>query len=86
MTKTALALTAAFLTVTAMGLASPAGAAPPGATRLMRGVYTTPEISARCQRYARQRVGRGSHTDSARQSVFIACVRRVYREKYGTTT
>lgn len=50
---------------------------------LTPGVYTTPDISARCQSYARKRVVGGGRTDSERQSVFIACVRKLYGNTYG---
>jgi hypothetical protein len=51
---------------------------PPGATMLVPGVYTTPEISARCTKYARDRVGLSGYTDSSRQAVVIACVQKLW--------
>lgn len=64
---------------------APAGAqsTTPGATMLVPGIYTTPSISARCQRYTRARVGQGGHSDSERQSVFLACVQRLYNRRAG---
>ena len=52
--------------------------APSGATMLVPGVYTTPEITAKCQKYARDRVGMSSNTDSARQSVALACAKKLW--------
>jgi hypothetical protein len=83
MTKLTPALTSAFFAVAAFAAASPAFALPKGAAMLKPGVYTTPDISARCQRYARARTGSSGNTDSERQSVFIACVQTPYRDKYG---
>ena len=51
---------------------------PPDATMLVPGVYTTPEITAKCQKYARDRVGMSSNTDSARQSVALACAKKLW--------
>jgi hypothetical protein len=48
-----------------------------GATMLAPGVYTTPEISAKCQQYAAKRVGYSSAGDRERTTVFIACVRKL---------
>lgn len=50
---------------------------PPGSVMIMPGVYTTPEISKKCQKYAAQRVGLGGYTDSSRQAVAAACVRKL---------
>lgn len=44
---------------------------------IMPGVYTTPEISKKCTDYARKRVGVGGHTDTSRQAVAAACVRKL---------
>jgi len=54
---------------------------PPDAVMLVPGVYTTPEISAKCQKYARDRVGLSGHTDTARQSVALACVQKLWQQK-----
>jgi hypothetical protein len=51
---------------------------PSDATMIVPGVYTTPEISAKCQKYARDRVGMSSNTDSARQSVALACAKKLW--------
>ena len=64
-------------------LPSPAVAQSEG-TMLMPGVYTTPEISARCQSYARRRAGSGGRSDNMRQSVFLACVQKLYGERHGS--
>jgi hypothetical protein len=54
-------------------------------TMLVPGVYTTPDISRRCQSYARARV-RTDGMDNARQSVFLACVRRLSSQQGGPGT
>lgn len=84
MTKTTRVMILAVLTIAGVAATSPARALPKSATMLTPGVYTTPDISARCQRYARKRVGGRAETE--RQSVFIACVRKLYRDKYGNAT
>jgi hypothetical protein len=58
-------------------------AAPSGATMLMPGVYTTADISRRCQTYAGRRVTGGTMSDTSRQAVFIACVQKLYNAQYG---
>jgi hypothetical protein len=50
---------------------------------LARGIYTTPEISARCQAYTRSRNPGSGTMDSTRQAVFLACVRKLYRDEQG---
>ena len=50
---------------------------PPGSVMIMPGVYTTPEISRKCTDYARKRVGVGGFTDTSRQAVAAACVRKL---------
>ena len=69
----------------AVGSASaPAVAATPsGATMLMPGVYTTADISRRCQTYTNQRVRGGGMDDTSRQAVFIACVQKLYNAQNG---
>lgn len=66
--------------------ASLAFAAPPPAeaTMLVPGVYTTPEITKACQEYAAKRVTQSSNTDSARQTVALACAKKLWAKKYGT--
>ena len=58
-------------------------AAPPGATMLTPGVYTTADISRRCQTYTGRRVSGGTMVDTSRQAVFIACVQKLYNGQYG---
>ena len=55
--------------------------APADAVMLVPGVYTTPEISAKCQAYAAKRVGLGGHTDTSRQAVALACVQKLWKDK-----
>ena len=59
--------------------------APAGGTMIVPGVYTTPEISAKCSAYARARTQ--SHEDSRRQSLALACVRKLWNDQVrkGTT-
>jgi hypothetical protein len=45
-------------------------------TKLRRGVHTTPEISRKCDDYARRRVRGGGAGDRSRHAVFMACVQR----------
>ena len=54
---------------------------PADATMLVPGVYTTPEISAKCQKYARDRVGQSGYTDTIRQSVALACVQKLFQKQ-----
>lgn len=48
----------------------------PGSVQLAPGVWTTPEISARCQAYVNRRVPVGG--DQQRQSLMASCVRKAY--------
>jgi hypothetical protein len=48
-----------------------------GSVMIMHGVHTTPEISAKCQKYAAKRVGLSGHTDTSRQAVAAACVKKL---------
>jgi hypothetical protein len=58
--------------------ASPAAAQnPPGAVMLVPGVYTTPEITKKCQAYAAQRATGGGYTDTSRQAVALACAKKL---------
>jgi len=75
-TGTGIVLAAAFL-----GAPLPALAQSPESAMLAPGVYTTADISARCQQYAARRVTNSSAGDRMRQSVFIACVRRLARNE-----
>jgi hypothetical protein len=71
------------LIVLAVGAAYVPSQAVAQGTMLMRGVYTTPEISARCQQIV-QRFSRSSGSgDTQRQAQFISCVRKLYSEQYG---
>jgi hypothetical protein len=54
---------------------------PANSTMLVPGVYTTPEISAKCQTYAAKRVGSASNTDSARQTVALACAQKLWKQE-----
>ena len=56
-----------------------AQAAPPDAVMLVPGVYTTPEISAKCQAFAAKRVVGGSNTDTSRQAVALACAQKLWK-------
>ena len=56
-----------------------AQSAPPDAVMLVPGVYTTPEISAKCQAFAAKRVVGGSNTDSSRQAVALACAQKLWK-------
>jgi len=58
-------------------------AAQSGATMLAPGVYTTADISRRCQTYTGRRVRGGGMDDTTRQAVFIACVQKLYNEEHG---
>jgi len=66
---------------TLLGASAAMAQVPADATMLVPGVYTTPEISAKCQKYARDRVGMSSNTDSARQSVALACVQKLFQKQ-----
>ena len=72
--------TLAAAVITAWSL-SPALAqsAPPDAVMLVPGVYTTPEISAKCQAFAAKRVVGGSNTDTSRQAVALACAQKLWK-------
>ena len=60
--------------------ASPAGAqAPADAVMLVPGVYTTPEISAKCSAYARARTQPGE--DQRRQTLALACAQKLWAQE-----
>jgi len=61
----------------------PPAAAQSGTTMLMPGVYTTADISRRCQAYVNRNVRSSGSGDTQRQAVFINCVRRLYGDQYG---
>lgn len=52
---------------------------PADAVMLVPGVYTTPEISAKCQAFAAKRVVGGSNTDTSRQAVALACAQKLWK-------
>ena len=54
---------------------------PDGYVMLVPGVYTTPEISAKCQAFAAQRVVGGSNTDTSRQAVALACAKKLHKQQ-----
>ena len=78
--KTALALTCALAVIAAWS-PSPAFAQNDGMVMLVPGVYTTPEISAKCQAYAAKRVVGGSNTDTSRQAVALACAKKLHQQQ-----
>jgi hypothetical protein len=51
----------------------------PDAVKIAPGVYTTPEISAKCQAYA-QRYVRNPDDDISRQRVALACANRLWND------
>jgi len=48
----------------------------PNSTMIANGIWTTPEISAKCQAYVNKRVPAGG--DQQRQSMMGACVKKAY--------
>jgi hypothetical protein len=50
----------------------------PGSVELAPGVWTTPEISAKCQAYVAKRVPVGG--DQQRQSMMVSCVKKAYAQ------
>jgi hypothetical protein len=70
-----------ILFAAAWGTSPAAAQAPAGTTMLVPGVYTTPEISAKCQKYARDRVGTSGHTDTARHSLALACAQKLWSKQ-----
>jgi hypothetical protein len=54
---------------------------PSDAVMLVPGVYTTPEISAKCQAYAAKRVTGGGMTDTSRQAVALACAQKLWKQE-----
>lgn len=81
--KHALAVSCALAAAIGVWSFSPAPAfaqsAPPDAVMLVPGVYTTPEISAKCQAFAAKRVVGGSNTDTSRQAVALACAQKLWK-------
>ena len=79
-------LLAITLFVVGSASAPAVAASPSGATMLAPGVYTTADISRRCQTYTGRRVRGGGMDDTSRQAVFIACVQKLYNQQYGTAS
>jgi len=75
-TKLSIAFVAGIVASSSAALAQ----APSGATMLVPGVYTTPEISAKCQAYARQRVT-GSNNDNSRQAIALSCAQKLWKHE-----
>ena len=76
-------LLAIVLFVAGSASAPAVAATPSGATMLAPGVYTTADISRRCQTYTGRRVRGGGMDDTSRQAVFIACVQKLYNQEHG---
>ena len=55
---------------------------PEGAVMLVPGVYTTPEISAKCGAYARSKTQ--SHEDARRQTLALACAQKLWNQQVGS--
>jgi len=70
----------AILMLTVCGYPVAAPAAAQDGVMLKRGVYTNADISRRCQDYVNRRMS-DTTVDRSRQSVFIACVRRLSRNE-----
>src|ERR1700742_2329822 len=81
--KIALAASGALAAAIAAWGTAPAFAQnhPDGYVMLVPGVYTSPEISAKCQAFAAQRVVGGSNTDTSRQAVALACAKKLYQQE-----
>lgn len=76
-----LASIAVIAGVAAWGSLPAAAQVPADAVMLVPGVYTTPEISAKCQAYAAKRVTGGNMADSTRQSVALACAQKLWKRE-----
>jgi hypothetical protein len=74
-----LSLVAAF--GTCVFVAPAAAQTPPDAIMLTPGVYTTPEISKKCQAFAAKRVGMSQNTDNSRQAVALACAQKLWNKE-----
>ena len=55
--------------------------APADAVMLVPGVYTTPEISTKCQAYAAKRAGLSGYTDTSRQAAALACAQKLWKQE-----
>jgi len=51
----------------------------PGSVELAPGIWTTPEISSKCQAYVAKRVPGGG--DQQRQSMMASCVKKAYSQQ-----
>jgi hypothetical protein len=51
----------------------------PGSVELRPGIWTTPEITAKCQAYVDKRVPVGG--DQQRQSMMASCVKKAYAQE-----
>lgn len=78
MTITKLASIAVLAVAGAWGSAALAQSLP-GSVELVPGVWTTPEISAKCQTYVNKRVPVGG--DQQRQSMMASCVKKAYSQQ-----
>jgi hypothetical protein len=76
------ALAAASIAAWSLSPAFAQSAADSGVVQLVPGVYTTPEISAKCQAYAAKRVVGGGHTDTSRQAVALACAKKLWQQQH----
>jgi hypothetical protein len=52
----------------------------PGSVQIGQGIWTTPEISAKCQAYVAKRVPLAG-ADQQRQSLMAACVKKAYAQE-----
>jgi hypothetical protein len=76
-----LASIAVIAGVAAWGSLPAAAQGPAGAVMLVPGVWTTPEISAKCQAYAAKRAGVSGINDTTRQSVALACAQKLWKKE-----
>jgi len=51
----------------------------PGSVQLAPGVWTTPEITSKCQAYVSKRIPVGG--DQQRQSMMASCVKKAYAQQ-----
>src|SRR5262245_2497632 len=75
MTITKLASIAVLASACAWGSAALAQSLP-GSVELAPGIWTTPDITAKCQAYVNKRVPVGG--DQQRQSMMASCVKKAY--------
>lgn len=72
-------IVSAALLATAFGAWPAAAQAPANAVMLVPGVYTTPEISAKCSAYARSKTQ--AHEDQRRQTLALACAQKLWAQE-----